>query len=123
MTEHGPINAAETKLLRLKEASILLSPEGHISVSTLRLEIGRQRLPAQKIGKSFYVTPLDLREFIERCRVKPKAPVCGSNLNGGTPLAVSLAAPVGSSETAHANIALASLKSLGQKLTSDSRNT
>jgi hypothetical protein len=123
MTDDTLSSVPKTKLLRLPEAAHLLSPEGYVSVSTLRLEINRGRLPAQRIGKSFFVTPRDLEEFVKTCRVKPKDPAYGSNLSGETPKIVSSAAKAGSSAMGDANIALASLKSLGQKLSLGSRHT
>ena len=106
------------KMLRLREAAAALSPEGYVKVSTLRLEIARSRLTAMRIGKSYYVTPASLMEYKKKCLVSPKGHVSGSS-GPATPMGNPSAPEVGLSGMDQKSIALASLKKLGQKLTSN----
>jgi hypothetical protein len=60
------------KLLTLHEAAEILG--GHISVRSLRIEIARGRLKADKKGRSWFTTHGYLREYAELIQSPNSAP-------------------------------------------------
>ena len=107
---------SQTKLLQLQEAAALLSPEGYVKVQMLRTDIARNKLPAVRMGKNLLVTPAGLKEYRERCRVQPKAPISPSKPAMQAKTDVSYPKAHGLSGTAPVNVALAAAMKLADKL-------
>jgi len=99
--------------LRLDVAARLAFPDGSIGVSALRREAARGRLTLWKIAGKDMTTLAEIGSMIERCRVLPSPPDCGSD----RPVLVTT--PSGSSSTEDVSTALAAARMRAKRLKSD----
>jgi excisionase family DNA binding protein len=58
----------ETKLMSIKE----LAKKAGVSVSTINRKKREGKLPHHKIGSRVVLTPEDVTQFFESCKVDPK---------------------------------------------------
>jgi hypothetical protein len=102
--------------LRLGVAASLAFPDGSMTASGLRREALRGRLMIERIAGKDYTTLANIERMRELCRVKARAPDCGSENDA-------VEQPSGSSSTTAANIAQARAKMISARLKTRSPNT
>ncbi|WP_024351061.1 hypothetical protein [Aurantimonas coralicida] len=77
------------------------------SEKVLRGAINRGELPAERIGRTIFVTRRGIIEWRNTCRVRPSPPISGSCPKSETMTARSGSTPLGTSKTADAALARA----------------
>lgn len=101
----------DDELITLRDASEIVF-KNRVSVAVLKAQIPHNLQPS-KIGRAYFVTPRQVREMVERCRVTPTGHTSGLIKNETD----------GPSSTRNAEIALASLQLRLKKPKQPSRNT
>ncbi len=97
-------NVGPTTPLRLDVAAQMAFPGGGMTASGLRREAARGRLVIELVAGKHYTTLAAIEDMRRLCQVHPKAPACGSALNGATETERSLITQPGSSSTEPASI-------------------
>ncbi len=112
-----PPDLGHDVLARLDVIAGLAFPDGSIGVSSLRREAARGRLTLWRVAGKDMTTLNEVRSMIERCRVQPSLPACGSGLPGDHET------PSGSSSTMDVRSALAAARMRASRLKESSSNT
>lgn len=97
----------------------LIFPEGGGTLNTVRTLIRKGDLQVERIGRRFFTTRRYIYEMREKCRVKPKAHIYGSEKSGATSPASSYQAGIGSSSTI---VSISPQSALKQKLNKLKKN-
>jgi hypothetical protein len=109
-------DVSETTPLRLADAVAIAFPRGGMTVSGLKREIARGRLPYEKIAGKMFVTLLDIKQMREICRVEQRAPASTSASAGD-------AKPCGSFSTEKTRSALVAAQTVAEELKKPSQTT
>jgi hypothetical protein len=107
----------EDTLITLRDASEIVFNK-QISVAVLKAQIAPGNLRVSKIGRSYFTTPRDVKEMVERCRVKAQ----GQN-SGSTDCEIDGRSSTGSVELALASLQRSFTKPKGRSRNISQRNT
>lgn len=111
----------DTTPLRLADAVHVAFPMGGITGSGLRREAARGRLAIIRIAGKDWTTLADIKEMMEKCRVRPKEPISGCDPLGETN-PVPSRAPDGSSKIEACKLAQAAAMETANRLKESLQN-